>query len=724
MENSKNINLTNRKSISTSLMITIGIVVIALSLILGLTAYSISKKSLLNQANEMLLNKVVDSANLVDSRIKMHIASIEPLGSFDVLGDPEAPWIDKSILLKREKNRLKFTSIGITDMKGNLTLDDESKVNVSGYPYYEAAINRESYFSEPFFNDETNQMEIAIGVPLKFNSRTVGAIIAFMSAEEIYGLTEDIKIGQEGFAYILDAKADIVSHPTVVTSATTSTGPTMEEGEPVDATSSASVEEEESLDATSTSTVDASSSATANSFTVSFESVKVISDKSSYNEIDRINEEILNLVPGIGKYKEASGNIIHLSHAPIESKGWTVIVNVSEKDLLSELNTMRNSLLLIGAGSLLIALLVSFYTNKRITKRIIDISDKTRNLAELDLSMAIDEGILAREDELGTMSRAIQSVISSIRDFTTQTQMSAQSVAASSEELVAITQESTASSTHIAESSHEIMSKSSDQLSEMGNINRQMDNVNIQFAQTLEESRNVEKLSNEAYVSTEEGKEIVDEVIGQMDHIKQGTHRVKDSLENIKNSSIKMDEILVVIEGIAEQTNLLALNAAIEAARAGEAGRGFSVVAEEIRKLADQTVKSTDEINKIIKNNHNMILDANKNMEYSDKEVEKGIDKVNITKETFDKIANIVSTMNQGMDKSIQAIGMVGDNINEASKSVSRAQSLSKEVTDQIRNISNATEEQMSSMEQITASADSLSQLAEDLQGIFQKVKL
>src|SRR5690606_1837425 len=96
--------------------------------------------------------------------------------------------------------------------------------------------------------------------------------------------------------------------------------------------------------------------------------------------------------------------------------------------------------------ALVLALIASYFMNRRITKKIVDISNKTRNLAELDLSFTLDERVLNREDELGVMAKSIQRVIDSIKNFAHETQQSSQAVAASSEELVAITEETAATS--------------------------------------------------------------------------------------------------------------------------------------------------------------------------------------------------------------------------------------------------------------------------------------
>ena len=709
----------SKKSISTAILVAIAIIIILLSAVIGTTTYKIAKQSLIMEANEMLYNKAIDSANLVDARIKMYVSSIQPLGNIEVLGNPEVLMIDKLETLKKEKERLKLSSIGIADLNGNATLDDGTIVNIKEYDYFIEASRGYSFFSEPFYNDMTNEIEVAITTPLYFNNRVIGVIVAFCNAQEFYNLINDIKIGMSGYAYLLNSNIDVVAHPTIGKNGSEPT-----ESIETDSTTSASTDSSSSATtaATSGATIDASSGATYKDKLINFTTLLNRVSEDSVEEVNRIIEDIKNQKAGTRKFEEL-GEKKYVGYAPISSKGWTVVVIINEKDILSSLKSLQTYTLLFGISSLILALISAYFINHKITKRIIDITSRTKDLAELDLSFTLDEKLLNREDELGIMAKSIQKVIDKIKNFAHETQQSSYEVASSSEELVAITQQASAASASIAESSSEINQKSQYQLEEMEKVNEAVNNVKVKFDYTLEQSKNTEILTNKALESTNKGKEVVEEVILQMDNIKSSTNRVKESLENIKNASIKMDEILVVIENIAEQTNLLALNAAIEAARAGEAGKGFAVVADEIRKLADQTKQSTEEIYNIIKDNHNMIAMANENMEFSNKEVNTGIEKVNATMETFSELAKIIEEMNQSMVKSIEAINQVATSIDSSVAFIENAKNLSIEVTKQIGNITFATEEQMKAMEQITTSADNLAKLADSLQGIFKNVK-
>ena len=677
-----NSKLKRTRSIGTALILSISLIVVSFVLIIGITTYQMAKKSLVETANELLENKAIDSAAILDLRIKELNISIESLGNSGIVRDPDTTWDEKASMLGLEKDRLGLSDIGIADTKGELILDDGTIVDVKDFGFFEASNSGRSYFAKPFLRERSQSMDVAMSVPIWDGNTIAGSVIAFKSANDFYQITNDIRIGEAGYAYILDEEIDVISHPTI---------------------DYASFEDPNKV--------------------VSFESIVGGDSSESKKMTNDIVEDMMSKESGIVTYKQ-DGDIVHLGYANIPFVDWTLVVNITEEDILTGLNVLKLTTSVIIALSLIAGVTLPYLASRKIIRRIVDMSNKTKSLSDLDLSFTMDDHALTRQDEIGTMARSIQTVIDSIRGFAHEIQSASQSVAASSEELSAITEESFAASTSVAETAGEIAERSQVQLEEIQGVSGAMDDVSRQFKFVLEEAKSIDTFSQEAYSSTDCGKEVIGEVIDQMANIKDGTMKVKKSLENINNSSTEMDQILIVIQSIAEQTNLLALNAAIEAARAGEAGRGFAVVADEIRKLADQTKYSTDEINNILRNNNTLILDANQNMELSNNEVDRGINKVNETKSTFDDIARIIEQIAEGMATSTKALTEVGSNINSAMKSIEHAENISMEVSDQIHNVSAATEEQMASMDEVSASTESLAKLAEELQEVIQHIKM
>lgn len=669
------------RSIGTSLLFTVVLIVISLSGSVGLTAYKIAKDSLVKTSTELLFNKANDSGLIVDERIKNYLISISSLGSLELLSDIDNSWMKKLDYIQKEKNRLNLSNIGIADTDGNLRLDNNKEINVYNEWFFKQANLGLPSFSAPFYREESGQVDIAMAAPLKHDRKVVGVIVAYKNADEFYQIAQDIHIGETGYAYIIDESIDVISHPTINTNVSSDTAK------------------------------------------INFSNLVENVDESSKSKIDHILKEIRAKNVGVEMY-EQHGEKIYIGYAPILSKGWTVIVHITEKEILSELDKLNHSLLIIGISALALSIISSYFISKKISNKIVDISNQTIRLAELDLSSSIDEKIQNRPDEIGIMGRSIQSVIDSMKSFAHEIQTSSYTLASSSVKLATITQESYASSNSVAEAASNIASEADIQLQEILGISSTMKNVNDSFGFVLKQTKIVDSLSKLAHSNANKGREVVDEVIGQMANIKDSTGIVKSSLEDIKTSSQKMDEILIIIQGVAEKTNLLALNATIEAARAGEHGRGFSVVAEEIRILADQTKSSTHEINRLLKDNQSIIDYTNQNMEYSDSEVNNGIMTVNETKKVFDEIAIVIDSMADEINKSAVVITDVEDNLDNAMDSIFKAETITNEVTMQIGNISAATEEQMASMNEVSNSTDYLARLADELQNLAKKIKL
>ncbi|WP_312906646.1 methyl-accepting chemotaxis protein [Tissierella praeacuta] len=669
------------RKIGTSLLITVILIIILLSGTIILTAYVIAKNSLINTSKELLLNKAHDSGLIVDERIKNYLISIDSLGSLELLSNIDNSWEEKIEYLQAEKKRLNLSNIGIASTEGYLRLDNNKTVDISNLWFFKQANLGLPSFSAPFYREESGQVDIAMAAPLKHDRKVVGVIVAYKDAKEFYGIAQDIHIGKTGYAYIIDENINVISHPTL---------------EIIKQNENTKIDFKDSIGEV---------------------------DEDSKKRIDNILQEIKGKNIGIDWYKQ-NGEKKYIGYAPIPSKGWTILVHITEKEILSELDKLNTYLPSISLLALIFGIILSYFISKNLSNRIVSISNQTTSLAELDLSFSIDEKMRNRKDEIGIMAKAIQSVINNIKFFAAEIQTSSHSLSSSSVKLAAITQESFASSNSVAEAANNINSKANIQLKEILRVSNEIKNVNNSFNLVLEQIKDIKFLNDKAHSNAYKGKESIDGLIGQMININNSSEKVKNSLKDINISSKEMDRILIIIEKIAEKTNLLALNAAIESAKAGEYGRGFAVVAKEIRLLADQTKSSTNEINKLIKNNQNIISYANQSMEYSDCEINKGITTVNETKVVFDEMATIFNNVVEEMNESTITLNNVEDNLYNAMNSMIRTETITKEVVMEINDVSAATEEQMASMGELTSSTDSLSELADNLYSLINKIKL
>jgi methyl-accepting chemotaxis protein len=388
----------------------------------------------------------------------------------------------------------------------------------------------------------------------------------------------------------------------------------------------------------------------------------------------------------------------------------------------SKVATIQIILLLFSVFALLISGIIAFYIGNSLSKRIKIFSNAARKIADGDLSQ---EKIKIRaNDEIGDLGISFNDMTQNLRNLIKKINMSAEQMAAASEELFATTEQSTQVTEQITSAIQEVASGSEVQVESSEESAIAMEEVAMGTQKIAESALTVKESAEKTSTLSEHGQISINKAIQQMTTIEEETVNMVTDIQHLKDRSLEIGEIIEVITNITEQTNLLALNAAIEAARAGEHGKGFAVVADEVRKLADQSRTSASQIVELIEHIQKDTEKVSQSITTSSKEVVLGKTIIFETGKDFREILTAVSHVNEQIQEVSAASEQISANTQQAAASVSQLSSIAKEASAKSQNVAAASQEQLASVEEITSATESLSELAQEMQEVVARFKI
>lgn len=387
--------------------------------------------------------------------------------------------------------------------------------------------------------------------------------------------------------------------------------------------------------------------------------------------------------------------------------------------------------ILIMVGIIIFAIIVitgiSLFITKLITKPLANMEGYLEKLAQGDFSEESLKEVKKSKiynDEIGRLGHSLVNMRKSIRDLIIKISDSAERIAASSEELNANSEESSKTIEETAKSVNVIAEGSENQLNNVTKSVNIIKKMSENTKQASEKTNNTSKVAEKTLTSTNEGGKAINITKEQMNNIEKTVTNIDDVIRTLGNRSKEIGVIVETISGIAEQTNLLALNAAIEAARAGEQGKGFAVVADEVRELAESSKESTEKISRLINEIQSETDNAVSSMSEGTNQVKIGMQVVEKAGQAFEDISTLVKNITDQIHDIAVASVNIEDGSNQVVLSINQVDDISKDVSSQTETIVASIEEQSAAMNEIAKASGSLAEIGEDLMIAISKFKL
>ncbi len=399
-----------------------------------------------------------------------------------------------------------------------------------------------------------------------------------------------------------------------------------------------------------------------------------------------------------------------------------LLAEIDETEALAPINNMQNLTLFIISGTAGGVALSSFFISRSITRPLIELSSKVSKLGEGDLTVSIDN--INSKDEIGSLASTLNDTIRSFRELTSNVNRSADDVAKSVQEVAASIEQINSSTQQITTGIQQVAKGSQDQATRINEISHSVENITLSIKDTSSKMNRTVEFSNEVNMLTESSMSNAEQASKSIESMINASNESVETMNKLVEKTVKISTVLDVIQKIAEQTNMLALNAAIEAARAGEAGRGFAVVAEEVRALAINSSKASEEIAKIIEEVQN---DAKKTAEIinaSAKEVREGKSVIEQGIRNLEHIAAKTKDMIRLINEANASLQEQISRIEDINKSIAEIAAVSEENAAATEEITAAVEEQNTALNIISQKMQELVNLSKDLKETVSRFKL
>jgi methyl-accepting chemotaxis protein len=561
------------------------------------------------------------------------------------------------------------------DKNGNIKRSDLNNIFKGGKKdssvkwYYDAIEAKKGVWSEPYINSVDANV-ITYSAPILINSMPIGVVAIDLNMKAIINEVSNIRLYDTGYGFLLNKDFDYLIHP--------------------------------KLDSNS-----------------NFKTI----DNGKYNHIA---EKIESEGSGVVETKFGEETKIMAFSKLIDGK--ILILTVPKSEILKDMYNTAYIILLVMAIAIVLAIFISMIAGRRISKPITMVTEilnttSTLDLRDIDQTKEIKD-ILKRKDETGSILRATVELRKELRHMIKTIEEVTLDVVTNTNYLNQATAETSESINDVSKTIEELAQATMGQAEDAESGSTKLIKLADEIKAAVQNGKIATDNSMEAEQTTAEGTEALKGMKEKISLSDESTAIVAQNINSLLDESQSIGNILNSIKDISEQTNLLALNAAIEAARAGEAGSGFAVVAEEIRKLSEQTGDATENIESILKAIQQQVEITKENMDSSEDAMKDVNNSLGISNKAFEGIYSATMEAIEAIKKLNQGLNVIDEDKEKVITSIESISSVTEETAASTEELSASMEEQSATIETISNNTDNLLKTISNLNELVGKFKL
>ncbi|UDK99001.1 methyl-accepting chemotaxis protein [Lysinibacillus sphaericus] len=662
------------KGIGGKLVIAIIALVFVTCGTLGFSTWMNSTKAVEEQVESNLIARAADVSKYIEEHFQLALVEVEAIAEQAVIRGMDFEE-QKTYLTKRMDDSKNYLGFGIITSDGVAHYLDNTTADLSDRDYIKQGFTGKTVMSEITISRVTGEPVILIVAPIDTVTGEKALLLARIDGYYLSNIVEDIQVGENGYALMLDAKGTVIGHK-----------------------NHALVKEQ------------------VNAISAAEESGEITGESLAAKEMIRNTNGYFSF-----DTKEQGTSL--MGYHTLDN-GWKMGVVALEDEMLAGLSQLKTNFIIMTIIVSILGMLISFAISKSVSKPLRHVLRISEGLSEGDFTQEIPAKYLKRIDEMGTMVRALDKMADNMRDMISQAGKEATAVNETSCELMGDVIAVTKHSEQIALAIGEVDRGAQSQTAMAEESASAMEQMALGIQNFAEVASTI--ATNTDFISEKisESNGAVQQSISRMDEIQRGTAIELDIIHKLEQESKEIELISKMITDISDQTNLLALNASIEAARAGDAGKGFAVVAEEVRKLSEQTAGSAAQINILIDRVQAHTLEVVKAAENGEENVARGLVAIEAVGERFEEIVQAVGEIAGQIEEMNASAEQMSANTEEVSASMEEMAATAHAASDYVAEVKNATAEQMNTVEAMNKQTVKMSDMANRLHGAIQKFKL